>query len=81
MKPYYYKAEVLSVYDGDTCTCLVDLGFKTFVRVKIRLIGIDTPEIRTKDLEEKAKGSSTESTTTESAPPEAAFGAGLGNVT
>lgn len=59
MKPYYYKAEVLSVYDGDTCTCLVDLGFKTFVRVKIRLIGIDTPEIRTKDLEEKAKGFAT----------------------
>lgn len=34
-----------------------------------------------KAVEEKAKGSSTESTTTESAPPEAAFGAGLGNVT
>ena len=56
MKPYYYIAEVVSVYDGDTCTCIVDLGFKTSVRIKVRLIGIDTPEIRTKDLEEKKRG-------------------------
>jgi micrococcal nuclease len=55
MKPYYYVAEVVSVYDGDTCTCVVDLGFKTFQRIKVRLVGIDTPEIRTKDLEEKKK--------------------------
>jgi micrococcal nuclease len=59
MKPYYYEAEVVSVYDGDTCTCLVDLGFKTFIRVKVRLLGIDTPEIRTKDLDEKEKGLAT----------------------
>jgi len=25
MKPYYYIAEVVSVYDGDTCTCVVDI--------------------------------------------------------
>ena len=56
MKPYYYIAEVVSVYDGDTITCVVDLGFKTFQRIKVRLVGIDTPEIRTKDLEEKKKG-------------------------
>ena len=56
MKPYYYIAEVVSVYDGDTCTCVVDLGFKTQVRIKVRLIGIDTPEVRTKDKEEKKKG-------------------------
>ena len=56
MKPYYYIAEVVSVYDGDTCTCVVDLGFKTQVRIKVRLVGIDTPEIRTKDLKEKEKG-------------------------
>ena len=49
MKPYYYIAEVVSVYDGDTCTCVVDLGFKTSTRIKVRLVGIDTPEIRTKD--------------------------------
>ena len=56
MKPYYYIAEVVSVYDGDTCTCVVDLGFKTSVRIKVRLVGIDTPEVRTRDLEEKEKG-------------------------
>mgnify|MGYP001186943216 FL=1 len=56
MKPYYYVAEVVSVYDGDTCTCVVDLGFKTFQRIKVRLLGIDTPEIRTRDLNEKEKG-------------------------
>ena len=56
MKPYYYIAEVVKVYDGDTCTCVVDLGFKTQVRIKVRLIGIDTPEVRTKDKDEKKKG-------------------------
>ena len=59
MKPYYYKAKVVSVYDGDTCTCVIDLGFKLSVRVKVRLLGIDTPEVRTRDKEEKAKGLST----------------------
>jgi micrococcal nuclease len=56
MKPYYYIAEVVKVYDGDTCTCIVDLGFKTSVRIKVRLVGIDTPEIRTRDDEEKVRG-------------------------
>ena len=56
MKPFYYIAEVVKVYDGDTCTCVVDLGFKMSVRIKVRLVGIDTPEIRTKDDEEKVRG-------------------------
>ena len=56
MKPYYYTAEVVKVYDGDTCTCVVDLGFKMSVRIKVRLVGIDTPEIRTRDDEEKKRG-------------------------
>jgi micrococcal nuclease len=59
MKPYYYIAEVVKVYDGDTCTCVVDLGFKTYLRIKVRLVGVDTPEIRTKDLEEKTRGIAT----------------------
>ena len=53
---YHYKAEVLSVYDGDTVTLMIDQGMKHFARVKVRMIGIDTPEIRTKDLEEKERG-------------------------
>jgi micrococcal nuclease len=59
MKPYYYKAKVVSVYDGDTCTCVIDLGFKLSVRVKVRLLGVDTPEVRTRNKKEKAKGLST----------------------
>lgn len=53
---YHYKAEVLSVYDGDTITVMIDQGMKHFARVKVRMIGINTPEIRTKDLDEKARG-------------------------
>jgi len=44
---YLYKAVVTDVYDGDTITVTIDLGFKTFLHnQKIRLYGIDTPEIR-----------------------------------
>ena len=53
---YHYKAEVLSVYDGDTVTLMIDQGMKHFARVKVRMIGMDTPEIRTKDLDEKKRG-------------------------
>ena len=53
---YLYKAKVCSIYDGDTITCLVDLGFNIHIKEKFRLFGIDTPEIRTKDLNEKKEG-------------------------
>lgn len=53
---YHYRAKVLSVYDGDTVTLMIDMGLKHFARVKVRLIGIDTPEIRTRDKAEKALG-------------------------
>lgn len=53
---YHYKAEVISVYDGDTVTLMIDQGMKHFARVKVRLVGINTPEIRTTDLEEKERG-------------------------
>jgi micrococcal nuclease len=53
---YHYKAEVISVYDGDTITVMIDQGMKHFARVKVRMIGINTPELRTKDLEEKERG-------------------------
>ena len=59
MKPYYYIAEVVSVYDGDTCTCVVDLGFKTSVWIKVWVVGIDTPDVRTRDKKEKEKGLAT----------------------
>ena len=53
---FHYKAEVISVYDGDTVTLMIDQGMKHFARVKVRMVGINTPEIRTRDLEEKEKG-------------------------
>lgn len=53
---YNYKAEVLDVYDADTMTLRVDLGMNVFVKEKVRLFGIDTPELRTKDLDEKRAG-------------------------
>tara|TARA_Y100000114_G_C11735948_1_gene316141 strand:+ start:966 stop:1343 length:378 start_codon:yes stop_codon:yes gene_type:complete len=59
-KIYTYKAYVKDVYDGDTITVDIFLGFNvTMTDIKIRLIGIDTPEVRTKNLSEKEKGLAT----------------------
>ena len=55
--PFEYKAKVLKVYDGDTFIADIDLGFGFFLKNKlIRLMGVDTPELKTKDLEEKKFG-------------------------
>jgi micrococcal nuclease len=43
---YEYKAEVLSIYDGDTMNVLIDLGLNIKVKKQLRLYGIDTPELR-----------------------------------
>ena len=53
---YIRKAKVLSVYDGDTMTLLVDCGYYTLRKITVRLLGVDTPEIRTKNKEEKERG-------------------------
>ncbi len=53
---YIRQAKVLSVYDGDTITILVDCGYYTYHKATLRLYGIDTPEVRTKDKAEKKKG-------------------------
>mgnify|MGYP003984492191 CR=1 FL=1 len=59
-KLYTYKAYVKDVYDGDTITVDISLGFNvTMTDIKVRLVGIDTPEVRTKDLDEKEKGLAT----------------------
>ena len=47
---YVYNVKVVSVYDGDTITADVDLGFNTWrMGEKLRLYGIDTPEMRGDD--------------------------------
>jgi micrococcal nuclease len=53
---YIYNAEVFRVVDGDTVIANVDVGFDMWKRCNIRLHGINTPETRTRDLEEKAMG-------------------------
>jgi micrococcal nuclease len=54
---YYYKAKVVRIIDGDSIVLDVDLGFNMkLVNGNFRLFGIDAPEIRTKDLEEKEMG-------------------------
>jgi len=53
---YRYNASVLKVVDGDTIDAMIDLGFSVWVKKRIRLYGIDAPETRTRNLEEKALG-------------------------
>ena len=54
---YEYRCEVVRIIDGDTIRVDVDLGFGIWSRNEtVRLYGIDTPESRTRDLEEKKYG-------------------------
>ena len=53
---YRYHAICTKVIDGDTIKADVDLGFRIKVSTTIRLLGIDTPEVRTKNLSEKERG-------------------------
>ena len=53
---YKYNAKLDRVVDGDTVDALVDLGFDTWKKVRIRMHGMNAPESRTRNLEEKAKG-------------------------
>ena len=53
---YTYNIELLRVVDGDTVDVKIDLGFDIWVKKRVRFLGVNTPECRTKDLEEKAKG-------------------------
>ena len=53
---YTYKIKLDRVVDGDTIDAYIDLGFDVSVKKRIRFMGINTPESRTRDLEEKARG-------------------------
>ena len=59
---FEYNATLIKVLDGDTIDCYIDLGFDLKIKKRIRYMGIDTWESRTRDLEEKAKESGTEKT-------------------
>ena len=54
---YEYRCKLVKVIDGDTMDIDIDLGFDVWLRnERVRLHGIDTPESRTRDLEEKKYG-------------------------
>ena len=56
MYKHIYSAKLQRVVDGDTCDALIDLGFDTWVKKRIRFFGVDTWESRTRNKEEKVKG-------------------------
>ena len=53
---YVYNAKCTRVVDGDTIDAQIDLGFDVHKKIRIRMVGINTPESRTRDLEEKERG-------------------------
>ena len=54
---YEYKIKTIDhIVDGDTFDCSIDLGFNISHKIRVRMYGINTPESRTRDLEEKARG-------------------------
>ena len=53
---YEYKCEVNRVVDGDTVDVVSDLGFSLHFSTSVRLYGIDTPESRTRNKDEKVRG-------------------------
>ena len=52
----FRETKIVKVLDGDTIDVLIDLGFDLFKKERVRIAGVDTPEKRTRDLEEKALG-------------------------
>ena len=56
MDKYIYRAKLDRVVDGDTIDAMIDVGFDIWVKKRIRYMGIDTWESRTRDLDEKKKG-------------------------
>ena len=55
-KLFNYQAKLDRVIDGDTVDAMIDIGFSVYVKKRIRFYGINTPESRTRDLEEKKRG-------------------------
>ena len=53
---YEYACKVERVVDGDTVDVVLDLGFDILYKCRVRLYGIDTPESRTRNKDEKVRG-------------------------
>ena len=56
VKKHGYSAKLVRVVDGDTADAMIDLGFNVWVKNRIRFMGVDAWESRTRNLEEKKKG-------------------------
>jgi micrococcal nuclease len=52
-QPFVYRAEVTSVYDGDSLRAVLDMGLSVRMKASCRLYGIDTPELRSRVPGEK----------------------------
>ena len=53
---YEYNCEIKRAVDGDTVDVVIDLGFDIHYASRVRLYGIDTPESRTRNKDEKVRG-------------------------
>lgn len=53
--PYQYAAEAVRVIDGDTIDVILDFGFSLKQKLRLRLSGVDTPELRSKDEQERER--------------------------
>ena len=56
MDKYIYRGKLDRVVDGDTIDALIDVGFDIWFKKRIRFMGVDTWESRTRNLEEKKLG-------------------------
>jgi micrococcal nuclease len=53
---YTYKARLIRVIDGDTVDAEIDLGFGVYMKQRVRLYGINTPDSRSKEQQEREQG-------------------------
>ena len=56
VKKHGYSCKLVRVVDGDTCDAMIDLGFDVWVKNRIRFMGVDACDSRTRNKEEKVKG-------------------------
>ena len=52
VKKHGYSCKLVKVVDGDTCDAMIDLGFNVWVKNRIRFMGVDAWESRTRNKEE-----------------------------
>jgi len=65
---YEYSCKLDRIIDGDTVDVIIDLGFDIHFKSRIRLFGIDAPEVRTRNADEKVKGFAAKDRLTELLP-------------